>query len=49
MVGITWWERNQTAKEPAVRVSSDNGQTFGPILKLDLIVLLVENEKRSSN
>jgi hypothetical protein len=35
MVGITWWERNQTAKEPAVRVSSDNGQTFGPILKLD--------------
>jgi hypothetical protein len=32
---VTWWERNQTANEPAVRVSSDNGQTFGPILKLD--------------
>jgi hypothetical protein len=32
---VTWWESNQTANEPAVRVSSDNGQTFGPILKLD--------------
>jgi hypothetical protein len=32
---VTWWESNQTANEPAVRVSSNNGQTFGPILKLD--------------
>jgi hypothetical protein len=32
---VTWWESNQTANEPAVRVSSDNRQTFGPILKLD--------------
>lgn len=31
---MTWWERNQTSNEPATRVSSDNGLTFGPILKL---------------
>jgi len=31
---ITWWERNQTNNEPVVRVSSDNGNTFGPLLKL---------------
>lgn len=31
---ITWWERNQTSNDPVVRVSSDNGATFGPLLKL---------------
>lgn len=31
---VTWWERNQTAEEPVVIVSTDNGVTFGPILKL---------------
>ena len=31
---ITWWERNQTAEEPVLRMSSDNGATFGPLLKL---------------
>ena len=31
---ITWWERNQTAEEPVVRISSDAGATFGPLLKL---------------
>jgi len=31
---ITWWERNQTNNEPVVRVSTDNGTTFGPLLKL---------------
>lgn len=31
---ITWWERNQTSNEPVVRISSDNGTTFGPLLKL---------------
>jgi hypothetical protein len=31
---ITWWERNQTAEEPVLRMSSDNGGTFGPLLKL---------------
>jgi hypothetical protein len=33
-VVVTWWERNQTSNEPATRVSSDNGLTFGPALKL---------------
>jgi hypothetical protein len=31
---ITWWERNQTAEEPVVRISSDAGATFGPLLKI---------------
>jgi hypothetical protein len=28
-VYVTWWERNQTANEPVLRVSNDNGKTFG--------------------
>jgi hypothetical protein len=31
---ITWWERNATSNEPVVRMSTDNGATFGPLLKL---------------
>ena len=31
---ITWWERNQTAEEPVIRISSDNGATFGQLLRL---------------
>jgi hypothetical protein len=31
---VTWWERNQTAEEPIVRISADNGETFGPMLRL---------------
>ena len=34
-----WWERNQTAQEPVMRISSDNGQTFGPLLRLAIIGL----------
>jgi hypothetical protein len=26
---VTWWERNQTSDEPVLRVSNDNGKTFG--------------------
>ena len=33
-VYVTWWERNETSEEPVLRVSSDNGGSFGPILKL---------------
>jgi len=33
-VVVTWWERNQTSNEPAAKISTDNGLTFGPILKL---------------
>lgn len=33
-VFVSWWERNATSNEPVLRVSTDNGQTFGPLLKL---------------
>ena len=34
-VYVSWWERaNATSNEPVARISSDNGMTFGPILKL---------------
>jgi hypothetical protein len=31
---VSWWERNATSDEPVIRISTDNGQTFGPLLKL---------------
>lgn len=31
---VTWWERNQTAEEPVVRISTDNGETLGSLLRL---------------
>ena len=34
-VVVTWWETNQTDDTPVMRVSNDNGETFGPLLKLD--------------
>ncbi len=33
-VVVTWWERNQTSDTPVMRVSNDNGETFGPVLNL---------------
>ena len=33
-VAVSWWERNQTLTEPVIRMSNDNGKTFGPVLKL---------------
>jgi hypothetical protein len=33
-VVVTWWETNQTSEIPVMRVSNDNGETFGPILRL---------------
>jgi len=33
-VVVSWWERNQTANEPVARISTDNGKTFGSMLKL---------------
>jgi hypothetical protein len=33
-VYVTWWERNATSEEPVLRISTDNGKTLGPILKL---------------
>lgn len=28
-VYVSWWERNATSNEPVMRVSNDNGKTFG--------------------
>jgi hypothetical protein len=33
-VFVTWWEKNQTSNEPVMRISKDNGNTFGPTLSL---------------
>jgi hypothetical protein len=33
-VVVTWWESNQTSETPVMRVSNDNGATFGPVLNL---------------
>ena len=33
-VVVTWWETNQTDDTPIMRVSSDNGAAFGPVLPL---------------
>ncbi|MDQ3909684.1 MAG: hypothetical protein M3232_04700 [Thermoproteota archaeon] len=31
---VTWWETNQTSDVPVARISTDGGETFGPMLKL---------------
>jgi hypothetical protein len=33
-VFVTWWERNATSNQPVLKISSDNGKSFGPVLKL---------------
>ncbi len=33
-VYVTWWERNQTMNEPLMRISNDNGKTFGEMMTL---------------
>jgi hypothetical protein len=33
-VVVTWWETNETSDVPVMRVSDDNGKTFGQLLKL---------------
>jgi hypothetical protein len=33
-VYVTWWERNHTMNEPVMRVSNDNGKTFGELIML---------------
>lgn len=34
-VYVTWWETNETLNAAVLKVSNDNGKTFGPTLKLD--------------
>jgi hypothetical protein len=33
-VYVSWWERNATSNEPVMRVSNDNGKTFGDTIEL---------------
>ena len=33
-VYVSWWERNATSNEPVMRVSNDNGKTFGDLIML---------------
>ena len=33
-VYVSWWERNQTSNEPVMRISADNGKTFGDLIML---------------
>jgi hypothetical protein len=33
-VVVTWWETNPTSNTPVMRISTDNGKTFGPIVNL---------------
>jgi hypothetical protein len=33
-VVVTWWETNETSDTPVARISTDAGQTFGPMLML---------------
>lgn len=33
-VVVTWWEAKQNSTEPVMRVSTDSGVSFGPILKI---------------
>jgi hypothetical protein len=31
---VSWWERNATSEEPVARTNTDNGMTFGSLLRL---------------
>lgn len=33
-IAVSWWETNQTSTTPVMRISNDNGETFGPVLRL---------------
>jgi len=33
-VSVTWWERDSTSNEPVARISTNAGETFGPLLQL---------------
>ena len=33
-VVVTWWETNETSDVPVMRVSDDNGKTFGETIML---------------
>ena len=40
-VFVAWWERGNQTDEAVMKISTDNGKTFGPMLKLGLMERLV--------
>jgi len=42
---ITWWETNETSDTPIARISTDAGQTFGPMLMLATNGTIGESEE----
>src|SRR5919199_3026798 len=45
-VVVTWWESNQTSDIPVARISTDAGQTFGPLLRLAANGTIANTEER---
>lgn len=43
-VVVTWWETSQTSDTPVMRVSTDNGETFGPLINLETNGTISSNE-----
>jgi hypothetical protein len=43
-VVVIWWETNQTGDTPVMRLSSDNGATFGPLLQLGTNATIGQSE-----
>jgi hypothetical protein len=33
---VSWWETNQTSDIPVARISTDAGETFGPMIRLGM-------------
>jgi hypothetical protein len=44
-VMVTWWEINQTSDTPVARMSTDGGETFGPLLMLGTNDTLTSTEE----
>jgi hypothetical protein len=43
-VVVSWWETNQTSDTPVARLSTDGGQTFGPMIMLGTNGTIEEEE-----
>ncbi|HEU0144046.1 MAG TPA: hypothetical protein VFQ47_04610, partial [Nitrososphaera sp.] len=43
-VVVSWWETNQTSDIPVARISTDGGETFGPMLRLGMNGTLTNTE-----
>jgi hypothetical protein len=45
---VTWWETNQTSDVPVARMSTDGGETFGPMLMLGTNGTLTSTEEEGA-